>query len=84
MSRNPAVGALLADVALAIEGLLAAPELVIDTADDVGAALLTYAQGNVGFARLMVATAGRRAGAERLVTFDRRAANRPAVEMLSG
>ena len=73
-----------AEVALAIEGLLAAPELVIETADDVGAALLTYAQGNVGFADLMVATAARRAGAERLVTFDRRAANRPGVELLGG
>lgn len=72
------------DVMLAIEGLLAAPELVIETADDVGAALLAYAQGNVGFADLMVAAAARRAGAERLVTFDRRAANLPGVDLLGG
>ena len=73
-----------ADIVLAIEGLLAALELVIETADEVGAALLAYAQGSIGFADLMVAAAARRAGAERLVTFDRRAANLPGVELLGG
>jgi predicted nucleic-acid-binding protein len=73
-----------ADVALAIEGLLAAPELAIETADDIGAALQTYAQANVGFADLMIASATRRAGADRLLTFDRWAVSLPGVDLLRG
>jgi predicted nucleic-acid-binding protein len=67
-----------------VENALAAPELVIETADDVGAALLAYAQGNVSFADQMVTAAARQARAERLVTFDRRAASLPGVELLGG
>lgn len=73
-----------ADVAATLEALLAAPELVVETDDDIGAAVGAYADGGAGFADLMVAAAARRAGATRLVTFDRRAATLPGVELLLG
>lgn len=72
-----------ADIARALEGLLAAPELVIETAEDIGAALPTYLAGGPGFADLLVAAAARRAGADRLLTFDRKAATLPGVEDLN-
>lgn len=69
-------------VAGAIEGLLAAIELEIEAADDVGSALYRYRDDGFGFADLMIAAASRRAGAQVLVTFDRKAAQLGGVQLI--
>lgn len=71
-----------AEIATALEGLLAAAELELEASDDIGASLYTYRDQGFGFADLMIAAAARRAGAEHLVTFDRKAARLPGVELL--
>ena len=71
-----------AEVASALEGLLVAPEIRLEEHDDVGAALHRYRAGGAGFADLLIAAAARRAGASRVVTFDRRAARIEGVELL--
>lgn len=71
-----------AEIATALEGLLAAAELELEASDDIGAALHAYRDQGFGFADLMIAAAARRAGARHLVTFDRKAARLPGVELL--
>lgn len=71
-----------AEIAGAIEGLLAAVELEIEAANDIGSALQRYRDDGQGFADLMIAAAARRVGAERLLTFDRTAAKLPGVDLL--
>lgn len=71
-----------AEVSAAIEGLLAAIEIEIEAADDVGSAVFRYRDDGFGFADLMIAAAARRAGATSLVTFDRKAARLPGVDLL--
>jgi predicted nucleic-acid-binding protein len=77
-----AYGFARAEVAAAIGGLLAALEIEVEAADDVGAALFRYRDEGFGFADLMIAAAARRAGASKLVTFDRKAARIEGVELL--
>lgn len=72
------------EIASALEGVLAAAELQVEASDDVGAVLHAYRDEGFGFADLMIAAAGRRVGAESLVTFDRKAARLPGVELLEG
>lgn len=69
-------------VVTAIEGLLSAIEIEIEAADDVGSALYRYRDDGFGFADLMIAAASRRAGAQVLVTFDRKAAGLPGVKLI--
>ena len=71
-----------AEVAGALEGLLAASEIEIEAADDVGLALFRYRDDGFGFADLMIAAAARRVGAAELVTFDRKAARIDEVRLL--
>jgi len=71
-----------ADVTAALEGLLAAVEIEVEAADDVGTAVFLYRDEGFGFADLMIAAAARRAGATSLVTFDRKAARLPGVDLL--
>lgn len=71
-----------AEIAGALDGLLASTELMIEGADDVGPALELYRNDGFGFADLMIAAAARRAGATELVTFDRKAARMPGVRLL--
>lgn len=71
-----------AQVAAAIEGLLAAIEIEVEAADDVGSALYRYREEGFGFADLMIAAAARRAGAHVLVTFDRKAAQMAGVQLI--
>jgi len=73
-----------AEIAGALDGLLAATELQIEGADEVGPALELYRNDGFGFADLMIAAAARRAGATELVTFDRKAAHLPGVRLLAG
>ena len=72
-----------AEVADALEGLLAATEIEIEAADDVGLALFRYRNDGFGFADLMIAAASRRVGASELVTFDRKAARINGVRLLA-
>lgn len=71
-----------AEIAGAIDGLLASTELVVEGADAIGAALELYRNDGFGFADLMIAAAARRAGASELLTFDRKAARLPGVRLL--
>ena len=71
-----------AEIAGAIDGLLASTELVVEGADALGAALELYRNDGFGFADLMIAAAARRAGASELLTFDRKAARLPGVRLL--
>lgn len=73
-----------AEIAGALDGLLASTELVIEGADQVGPALELYRTDGFGFADLMIAAAARRAGAGEMVTFDRKAAGLPGVRLLGG
>jgi predicted nucleic-acid-binding protein len=71
-----------AEIAAALDGLLAATELQIEGVDQVGPALELYRNEGFGFADLMIAAAARRAGASELVTFDRKVARLPGVRLL--
>jgi predicted nucleic-acid-binding protein len=71
-----------AEITAALEGLLAAAEIVVEAADDVGWALFRYREEGLGFADLMIAAAARRAGASKLVTFDQKAARIKGVRLL--
>lgn len=71
-----------AEIAGALDGLMASTELIIEGADDIGPALELYRNDGFGFANLMIAAAGRRAGAGELVTFDRKAARLPGARLL--
>ena len=71
-----------AEIAGALDGLLASTELVIEGADQVGPALELYRNDGFGFADLMIAAAARRAGAREVVTFDRKAARSPGMRLL--
>jgi predicted nucleic-acid-binding protein len=77
-----AYGCTRIDVARALEGLLAAAELEVEAADDVGRALGRFRDDAVDFADLMIAAAARRAGAATLLTFDRKAARIDGVALI--
>jgi predicted nucleic-acid-binding protein len=71
-----------AEIAAVLDGLLSATELDIEGSDEVAPALELYRNDGFGFADLMIAAAARRAGANELVTFDRKAARLPGVRLL--
>lgn len=70
------------EIAAALDGLLAATELLIESADDLGLAIELYRNDGYGFADMMIVAAARRAGAKELVTFDRKAARLRDVRLL--
>lgn len=70
------------DIARAMDGLLEAQELVIETADRVAVAVDRYRKGGAGFADQMVALAGQGAGCSETVSFDRKAATLPGMRLL--
>ena len=70
-------------VADALEGLLAASEIEIEAADDVGLALFRYRDNGFGCADLMIAAASRRVSASELVPFDGKAARIDGVRLLA-
>jgi predicted nucleic-acid-binding protein len=76
-----AYGRSRAEVAGALEGLLAAPEIALEADDDTATAILRYRDEGQGFADLMIAAAAGRAGVP-LVTFDRSAARIAGVTLL--
>lgn len=70
------------DIALALDGLMEARELVIETADRAAIAVDRYRKGGPGFADQMIALAGQGAGCHVTVTFDRKAAGLPGMSLL--
>ena len=70
------------DIALALDGLLEARELVIEAADRAAIAVDRYRKGGAGFADQMIALAGQGAGCAETVTFDRKAASLPGMRLL--
>ena len=72
-----------ADIAGALAGLLAAPELVIEAADYVADAPHLYENKGYGFSDLMIRQAAKRSGSHRLVSFDKKAAQLDAVDWLA-
>lgn len=70
-------------IAAALEGLLEARELVVETAERVGVALDRYAKGGAGFSDQMIALAGVAAGCTTTLTFDRKAATGPGMQLVS-
>lgn len=66
-------------IAAVLEGLLAAPEIVVENADDLAEAIGRYERQGIGLADLMILAAARRAGAQPLISFDRRLARVPGV-----
>jgi predicted nucleic-acid-binding protein len=70
------------DIADAVEGLLGAREIVVESADHVAVAVDRLRKGGVGFADQMIALAGQGAGCRTTVTFDRKAAGLPGMRLL--
>jgi len=71
-------------IAAALEGLLEARELVVETSDRVAIALDRYGKGGAGVSDQMIALAGIGAGCEVTVTFDREAAQGPEMQLVGG
>ncbi|WP_112310388.1 PIN domain-containing protein [Pseudogemmobacter bohemicus] len=72
-----------ADIARALDGLLEARELVIETSDRVAVAADRYRKGGPGFADQMIALAGQGAGCRETVSFDRKAAGLPGMRLVA-
>jgi predicted nucleic-acid-binding protein len=70
------------DIARALDGLLDARELVIESADRAAIAVDRYRKGGPGFADQMIALAGQGAGCQATVTFDRKAEGLPGMSLL--
>lgn len=70
------------DIAQALDGLLEARELVIEVADRAAIAVDRYRKGGPGFADQMIALAGQGAGCQATITFDRKAAGLPGMQLL--
>lgn len=70
------------DIADAVEGLLGAREIVVESADQVAVAVDRLRKGGAGFADQMIALAGQGAGCQATVTFDRKAAGLPGMTLL--
>lgn len=70
------------DIADAIEGLLGAREVLVESADHVAVAADRLRKGCAGFADQMIALEGLRAGCGKTVTFDRKAAGLPGMSLL--
>jgi predicted nucleic-acid-binding protein len=71
-----------AAIARVPEGLLSASELDIEGGDNAGAILQLYEAKGFGFSDLMIRQAARRAGADGLKTFDKKAACLDGVEWI--
>ena len=70
------------DIAEAVEGLLGAREIVVESADHVAVAVDRLRKGGPGFADQMIALAGQGAGCGKTITFDRKAAGLPGMTLL--
>ena len=80
MSSN--YGASRASVAEIVEGLLTAPQLMLEHADVLWRALKAYRESKADFSDAVIVELGSDAGCSKTVTFDRRAAVHPDFEAL--
>jgi predicted nucleic-acid-binding protein len=71
-----------ATVADIVEGLLTAPQLVLEKADVIWRALRAYRESKADFSDAVIVELGRDAGCSKTVTFDRQAAAHPGFEAL--
>ncbi|MFC3167242.1 MULTISPECIES: PIN domain-containing protein [Paracoccus] len=71
-----------ADIAGALDGLLAAQEVVVENPDRVGLAVERYRQGGAGFSDHLIALASRDAGCRAIFSFDRQAVARAGMTMV--
>ena len=71
-----------AQIAMAVDRLLEAQELVIEAAEQVAIAITRYKAGGAGFADQIVALAGRANGCTHTVTFDRKASALPDMRLV--
>ena len=70
-------------IATVLGQLAGAEELQLEAADDVIRSAEGYRRGGAGFSDRMIVAAARRAGADVLHTFDRRAARLPGAVLLA-
>jgi predicted nucleic-acid-binding protein len=70
------------DIAAAIEGVLQAEALVVESEQEVFAAMVALKEGRGSFADALIGTLGGKAGCSRTVTFDRRAQRLSEFELL--
>jgi predicted nucleic-acid-binding protein len=61
------------EIAAAIEGLLAARELVVEASERIALAIERYRQGGAGFSDKMISLAARDANCPEIYSFDRKA-----------
>jgi predicted nucleic-acid-binding protein len=69
-------------VADIVEGLLTAPQLMLEKADVIWRALRSYRNSKADFSDGVIVELGRDAGCSKTVTFDRNAAAHPGFEAL--
>jgi predicted nucleic-acid-binding protein len=69
-------------VADIVEGLLTAPQLMLEKADAIWRALRSYRDSKADFSDAVIVELGRDAGCSKTVTFDRNAASHPGFEAL--
>ena len=69
-------------IAATLEGLLEARELIVETSERVAVALDRYSKGGAGFSDQMIALAGMDAGCSMTMTFDRKAAASPVMQLV--
>jgi predicted nucleic-acid-binding protein len=70
------------DIAAAIEGVLQAEALVVESEQEVFAAMVALKEGRGSFADALIGALGAKAGCSRTVTFDRRAQRLSEFELL--
>ena len=78
-SNYRATRASIADI---VEGLLTAPQLMLEKADVVWRALRSYRTSKADFSDAVIVELGGDAGCSKTVTFDRKAAAHPGFEAL--
>ena len=69
-------------IADALDGLIAAREIMVETGDDIAASIAAWRDGGAGLGDRMIVAAAQRAGARTIVTFDRKAARIPEMQLL--
>ena len=69
-------------IADALDGLIAAREILVETADDVASSIAAWRDGGPGLGDRMIVAAAKRAGAQTMVTLDRKAARIPGAQLL--
>lgn len=70
-------------IANALDGLLNSQEIMVESSNNVRAVVKQYRNSNYDFPDLMISTASKRAGAQELVTYDRKASRLVGVRLLA-